>query len=315
MYHVYNRISSGEAVFSDPEEAIEFINTVRETKTRDGWTVLAWCVMSNHYHLVVRTATVPLWRGMHRVQNLFSRRFNIRHGRTGSLWQSRYKAKYVEDQSYLDRLILYVHLNPVKAGLVEEPTDYVFGGHREVKKLVSSPLIDIDEMMLCFGPKRREARRAYLSAIRAGIKSGGDEPPVRWHPFTTKIDTPIEVDENPVHVDFLGRSTDLERPTLNAEDFVDLLCKHAELDKDRLASRARDRETASMRRLVVTLGVERWRQRGTALAEVLQKNADVVSWWVGEGVRRRLEDEVFAKELDRLDKELSEAVAHGRTRR
>ena len=73
LYHVYNRVSSGESIFSDPEEAIEFIEIIRETKTRDGWTILAWCVMSNHYHLVIRTATVPLWRGMHRVQNLFSR--------------------------------------------------------------------------------------------------------------------------------------------------------------------------------------------------------------------------------------------------
>jgi len=56
LYHVYNRVSSGEQVFSDPNEAIELVETIRDVKRRDGWTVFAWCVMSNHFHLVLRTS-------------------------------------------------------------------------------------------------------------------------------------------------------------------------------------------------------------------------------------------------------------------
>jgi len=62
VYHVYNRVASGEAVFSDPNEAVEFIEFIRRVKKRDGWTVFAWVVMSNHYHLVIRTGTTPLWQ-------------------------------------------------------------------------------------------------------------------------------------------------------------------------------------------------------------------------------------------------------------
>ena len=309
LYHVYNRFSSGEAIFADPNEAIDFVEAIREVKKRDGWTVFAWCVMSNHFHLVVRTATVPLWRGMHSIQNGFSRRFNRRFGRTGSLWQSRYKAKYVEDQRYLDELIVYVHLNPVKAGLVEDPADYPFAGHREVKKQIRASLVDADEMLVCFGTSRKAARRTYLSAIRAGIKPDEEEPGGSWHPFAVGGDSPLSVCGDSPQVDFLGRSTDLERPTLKARRFVELVCEMAGLDMDRLASRARDRKTAAMRRLVVTLGVERWRQRGTALARVLDKNPNVVSWWVGEGIRRRLEDEDYAKKLDRLDIQLAAELA------
>ena len=86
------------------------------------------------------------------------------------------------------------------------------------------------------------------------------------------------------------------------------MCDLAGIDMKQIASRARDRETAARRRLVVTLGVERWRQRGTALAEVLNKNPDVVSWWVGEGTRRRLEDDGFAAEFDGPDEALSAAL-------
>jgi len=95
---------------------------------------------------------------------------------------------------------------------------------------------------------------------------------------------------------------------LEAGDFIKQVCEFAGFDFEHLASRARDRDTARARRLVVTLGVERWRQKGTALALVLNKNPDVVSWWVGEGIRRRLEDEEFATKLNKLDRELSASL-------
>ena len=305
LYHVYNRFSSGEHIFADPEEGMEFIEIVRDVKKRDGWTVFAWCVMSNHIHLVVRTSSVPLWRGMHGIQNRFSRGFNRRFGRTGGLWQGRYKAKYVEDQSYLDRLVLYVHLNPVKGGLADDPAEYPFGGHREVKREIRNPLVDIDEMLLCFGETKKVARRNYLRAIRIGVDPDAPEIESSWHPFDRIMDDLLETDANAIHVDLLGRSTDLERPTLDAGEFVRRVCYLADFDFEVLASKARDRDTAGKRRIIATLGVERWRQKGTKLAAVLKKNQDVVSWWVGEGVRRRLEDEVFSAEIDRLDKELS----------
>ncbi len=303
IYHVYNRISSGEAVFADPNEAIEFIEIIRDVTKRDGWTIFAWAVMSNHFHLVVRTSSVPLSRGMHAVQNRFSRGFNRRYRRTGSLWQSRYKANFVSKQSYLDRLVLYVHLNPVKAGLVDDPAEYPFAGHREVKKRNRSPLVNIDEMLLCFGTAQKSARRSYLAAIRIGIDPDSAEVGSSWHPFPD--DSSLNVDADSPYLDALGRSTGLERPTVEAERFVQLVCELAEFDLDRLASRTRDRETAVMRRLVVTLGVERWGQKGVALAEVLNKNPDVVSWWVGEGVRRRQDDPIFAAEFEGLDEQVS----------
>jgi hypothetical protein len=120
------------------------------------------------------------------------------------------------------------------------------------------------------------------------------------------------VNEDAPHVDVLGRSTGLERPTLEADEFIKQVCKFAGFDFGHLASRARDRDTARARRLVVTLGVERWRQKGTALARVLNKNPDVVSWWIGEGIRRRQEDEEFATKLDKVDKELSASLTQNR---
>ncbi len=76
-----------------------------------------------------------------------------------------------------------------------------------------------------------------------------------------------------------------------------------------VCSRARDGQTAAARKLIVTLGVERWRQSRTGLARVLQKNPDVVSWWAGEGAKSRANDPAYATELDRLDKGVATTAA------
>lgn len=78
LYHVYNRVSSGEEVVADPEEASRFVGLIRVAKRRDGFLVYAWCLMSNHYHLALRTSAVPLSRTMAFVQGGFSRSFNRR---------------------------------------------------------------------------------------------------------------------------------------------------------------------------------------------------------------------------------------------
>ena len=104
IYHVYNRFASGEPVFADPEEALEFIELLRYVKQQDGWTIFAWVLMSNHIHLVVRTSSVPLWRGMHGIQNRFSRGFNRRLGRAGGLWTTMQLPNFLSQQSTFNTL-------------------------------------------------------------------------------------------------------------------------------------------------------------------------------------------------------------------
>jgi len=77
-YHVYCRVARGEFVFDDPYEAEEFVEKVREVRETDDWRILAWCLMGNHYHLVIKTGSIPLWRSMLRLQSGIARGFNKR---------------------------------------------------------------------------------------------------------------------------------------------------------------------------------------------------------------------------------------------
>ena len=100
-YHVYCRVARGEFVFDDDFEAFEFVETLREVRDLDGWTVLAWCLMGNHYHLVVKTRTVDLWRSMARLQGRVSRSHNRRHRFLGRLrWTP---ANHVDEIATVDQ--------------------------------------------------------------------------------------------------------------------------------------------------------------------------------------------------------------------
>ncbi|TFG39440.1 MAG: transposase, partial [Candidatus Aminicenantes bacterium] len=125
IYHVYCRVGRGEFVFDDEFEAIEFIEALRKVRDIDGWTVFAWCLMGNHYHLVLKTRDIVLWRSMARLQGSVSRNYNRRHRFLGRLWQSRYRARVIDSNEYFRQVIAYVHLNPVSAGIVNDPAEYV----------------------------------------------------------------------------------------------------------------------------------------------------------------------------------------------
>jgi len=203
----------------------------------------------------------------------------------------------------LDRVILYIHLNPVAGGLVKHPTDHVFGGHREIVKRVRNPLIDGDESLLSFGVTESVARKAYFSAIQFGCRElGRDVQPESDAPgIWVQADRNLAPDDTGPYVDVLGRSTGPERRGLSADEFVIEGAQRLGIDVEDLASSGRRRDVVESRRLLLALGRERWGQKATDLGVVLGKKADTISYLAREGIKQRLEDEVFAGRYEALD--------------
>jgi hypothetical protein len=210
----------------------------------------------------------------------------------------------IDSQDYCEQVILYIHLNPVRAGLVEDPADHVFCGHRELVKRIRNPVVDVDHALIGFGSTLKEARRHYKERIRAGLDKG---PSVEWEGIFGLLgprDRELSAPE-PIHIDELGRSTGLERPKLDAVRFLEAACSILDLEMERLASSRRDRETAALRRLITAMGVERWGQRAGQLAALLNKHPVAVSRWVSDAARQRQEEPEFGEEMDNLDEAVS----------
>ena len=120
VYHVLNRGDRREAVFHDDHDRRRFVETLAEACTKTGWQVHAYCLMPNHFHLVLETPQPNLVAGMKWFLGTYTSRFNRRHRLFGHLFSGRYKSLVVDDSTpgYLKTVCDYVHLNPVRAGMV-----------------------------------------------------------------------------------------------------------------------------------------------------------------------------------------------------
>jgi putative transposase len=301
FYHVYGRIARGEMVFSDGQEASRFVEVIREVKRRDGLTVLAWCLMGNHYHLALRTGSVPLWRTIRLIQWRFARQHNRRRRQFGPVWQGRYQVRMVGEDRYLLQLIAYIHLNPVGAGVVKDPGAYRWSGHRELLGKGQPPLVDVDATLALFGKQRAAARRAYVRMLRGErAQPWVGERPGRL-PWWGRVDEEA-VDGRAWDVTrSSGAGAGAQRATVrNVDAFIRRASEHLGVSGDVLGSRGKGSATVRAREIIAIVGVERFGLKVKDLAARLGKNPGSVSRWIVRAGQRRQEDREFAASCRRL---------------
>jgi REP element-mobilizing transposase RayT len=121
----------GREIFADDADRRTFLALTRSVKNEATCSVLAYCLMGNHFHFAIRVGPIPLSRIMQRILTGYAMAFNFRHDRQGHLFQARYKAIMCLDDSYLIALTRYIHMNPVRSGLVERPEQWPWSSHSE----------------------------------------------------------------------------------------------------------------------------------------------------------------------------------------
>lgn len=129
-YHVMNRGGRGQVIFESQDDFQQFIDVLKEAVEIFSLRVSAFCLMSNHYHLLVQTPDSNLSRCMRHINGIYTQRFNAAHGIDGPLFRGRYKSILVNEDSYLLQLVRYIHKNPLRAGMVSNCEDYVWSSHR-----------------------------------------------------------------------------------------------------------------------------------------------------------------------------------------
>lgn len=130
LYHIYSRGIDGLNIFEDPEDREKFLTILSDTLSEASWRCFAYCLMRNHYHILIETADGDTSIGMKRLNGLYAQYFNWKHERVGPLFQGRYKAILVDRENYFLELCRYIVLNPVRAGLSDLPEDYRWSSYR-----------------------------------------------------------------------------------------------------------------------------------------------------------------------------------------
>jgi len=169
VYHVTSCGNAGTEVFVDDTDRLHFLETLGAVVERFGWLCHAYCLMTNHYHLLVETPHPNLSRGMQHLNGVYTQWFNRRHSRAGHLVQGRFKSIVVEKESYLLELARYVVLNPVRARMVRSARDWRWSSYRATAGQTDPPhFLTVDWLLSRFSDDCRTAIRAYRDFVKQG---------------------------------------------------------------------------------------------------------------------------------------------------
>jgi hypothetical protein len=268
--------------------------------------------MGNHYHLVIKTGSIPLWRSMLRLQSDVAREFNKRQGYLGRLWQSRYRARVIDSQDYFRQAVSYVHLNPVEAKIVTDPADYENCGHAEILGFRESPLIDVPSVLSGFDDGlEKNPRERYLSWIRQVAECRWIDRGIRelpWWKDSENLDEIASPLRHPESKTFDGSRLEDDRVSLDVDVIISLFELHSEYTREDLRSTLHRSKHVRARVEFSTLAASRYGIRSTEIAESIQKHPTTIARLIRRGLLKQIEDRSFRARIDDLDRQISRSA-------
>ncbi len=271
LQHVIVRGVAREAIFRDDEDRERFCSRLSTLLVETRTECLAWALLTNHVHLLLRRWDVPLAALMRRLLTGHAITFNKRHGRSGHLFQNRYKSIVCEEEPYLLELVRYIHLNPVRAGLVpdlEGLRKYRWSGHAVLMGVRELSGQAVEEVLLRFGRTVGGARRDYERFVAAGVSQGRRDELVggglrRSLKLLGRGGDREAYDERVLgsgaFVEELWRREELRdvvRPPLTLGKVVERVARRYGLEAARVLRRSTDRRVSDARGLVCHVGVD-----------------------------------------------------------
>jgi len=175
FHHIIARGIERSDIFKDNTDRNNFLNRLGKIIKETNTCCYGWALIPNHFHLLLKTGDMPIATVMRRLLTGYAVSHNRRHSRSGHLFQNRYKSILCQEDTYLLELVRYIHLNPVRAGIVKDVkalNKYPFAGHSVIMGKVNYDWQDIKWILRLFGSKPLVARRRYREFVEKGISEG-----------------------------------------------------------------------------------------------------------------------------------------------
>jgi len=238
LYHVTARGNERRALFRGDGDRREYLELLARCREKFRFQLLAYCLMTNHVHLAIRTGAEPLSRIMARLHSIYAEEFNRRHDRVGHLFQGRYKASLVRDDRYLFALLRYVHRNPVSARIVSRAADYPWSSDRFLRRGKGPAWLDVDSLLALLDGSPRAAMRRYAALVDESESASGEDPreAVERAAASARV---AEGEPSGAH--------DPTRRQIRLDDLLEIVASECGLSLADLLSRARGGEVADAR--------------------------------------------------------------------
>jgi len=296
LYHVITRGNQRQRVFKDVEDRQHYLKILADYKVRYQYALYAYVLMSNHVHLLIEAKEIPLSKILQGINQSYTMYFNRKYGTVGHLFQGRYKAILCDKDAYLLSLVKYIHLNPIRVGVVKEVEKYPWSSHRvyiargEAERV---GVVDIGQVLGMFSENRGRARRAYRVYM-------GEGEAIRREEVYATVDQRILGGERFVEkvMEKTGRKElgGRRKHEYTMVEIARAVERVYGLNLRQLSEKGRGEVIQSGRRVLSLVGKE-YGYRGCEIAEYLRRDPSVITRYLREGNR-------FETEINKIYEQL-----------
>ena len=291
VYHVMVRGNGGQDIFFDDDDRYHFYLLLQEGIARYGHRIHGFCLMSNHVHLALQVGEDPLAKILQNLSFRYTRWINRKQQRIGHLFQGRYKAILVDQDSYLLELVRYIHLNPIRAKMVQKPAAYPWSGHRAYLGKQTLPWLETGWVLSQFGKRLTSCRQRYEAFVRAGMSQGYRQE------FHRGGDDHRLLGDDTFTEKALGKATNPIPRQCSLDDLMAPVCQAYQLTVKTLVATGRNRQASEARQIIAWLAQKTDSVSLTAIGTRFGRDVTTLGHGVHRVEERARSDKRFAKQL------------------
>jgi len=298
VYHVILRGNDGQDIFYSKKDRFYLYNLIQEGIDRFGHRVHAFCLMTNHLHLVVQVGVTPLAKIIQNTSFRYTRYINKRKKRIGHLFQGRYRALLIDVDNYLLELVRYIHNNPLRAGLVQDLSQYQWSSHRAYIGQDKNSWLTQDFVLSQFAKNERKARQLFHEFCLKGIK---EKHRKEFHKgtFEGRILGDDGFSEN-----ILIKAREKFHIAVGVEQLVKTVCETYQIDEKRIIAPGKQQPGAEVRAAVAYLAQEIGKPSLTELGRYFRRDITALSRSASRLRDRMRDDQTLTSKLHRIKSEL-----------
>jgi putative transposase len=304
LYHLITRGVDRQDIFHDEQDFAKFLAIMAKQKLALPFYLYAYCLMTNHLHLLIERRVDDIGRIMQRVLTGYAQYYNRRYGRVGHVFQGRHKAVLCQSDPYLAELVRYIHLNPVRAKMVDLPEQYPYSSHREYMGIRPNGMVDVDPVLRRFGRPRAAARQRFADHVAAGMRLG---PQSKFYASESGIlgseefvDSMIhQIGDHNVHAAARRRREQKAARGCDIRKVLELVEQRTEVPIGEICSGRKDPSLVYAKEVMIISA----RRMGSSLAEIsdaLGINPSTVTRRHDAARRRMLSDQGMAAQVDNV---------------